>query len=258
MSASFSSFDGARIAYSESGSGPTVVLIHGYSASAEVNWVQPGIFGALVAGGRRVIALDLRGHGESDKPQELRAYEDRALARDVVALADHLELEGYDVVGYSLGSIVALSVVLLDPRARSLVIGGLGDLVMDPEWERPKRLVAGLLGDEEARAAEPMVRLMLWLVEHAGADRMALAGVQHGHVAVTAPELSKIAIPTLVVVGLDDDVNGDPRVLADAIQGASLVRVPGDHTAAVTEPELLHCIESFLEGVSPATSRQGM
>ena len=71
-----------------------------------------------------------------------------------------------------------------------------------------------------------MVKLMLWLVEHTDADRLALAGVQHGHVAATAEDLAGLDVPTLVLVGLDDDVNGDPQALADAIPGARLERDP--------------------------------
>jgi pimeloyl-ACP methyl ester carboxylesterase len=242
----FQSFDGLQIAYIDEGAGATVVLLHGYTGTVETTWRPIGIIELLHRSGMRVVALDLRGHGASACPHELERYEDRALARDVVALADHLGLEGYHLVGYSLGSIVAASVALLDERVRSLVLGGLGDKLMDTDWARPRDLLVGLLGDEEAARREPMVALVSWVIENLGGDRHALAAVQHGHVPVEPDELATISVPTLVITGTDDDVNGDPRPLVAAIADAQLVRPAGDHVTTLDNPELPSSILAFL------------
>ena len=122
----FASFDGAGIAYLTAGEGPDVLLLHGFAADHRVNWVAPGVVDALVAAGRRVIALDARGHGESDKPHDPDAYEDDAMARDARALLDHLGVDRVDVVGYSMGSLVSTRLVPDEARVRSCVLGGIG------------------------------------------------------------------------------------------------------------------------------------
>lgn len=249
ISGSFTSFDGASIAYQDDGAGPAVVLVHGYIGNQRLNWNGPGVFDALVKAGRRVVTLDLRGHGKSDKPHDFGAYEDRALARDVVAAADARGLEAYDLVGYSLGAIVVGSVAQLDPRVRSLVLGGLGHSVMDPAWERPAQLVAALTG--EGDAAEAAAAAMVQAIESMGGDRRALAGVQHGHVALPAHDLATIRVPTLVLCGDADDVNGDPAVLTAAIPSGRLVRIPGDHVGALSTDDFQRELLAFLDEVSP-------
>src|SRR4249919_170021 len=107
----FTSFDGTGIAYISVGEGPDALLLHGFAADHRVNWVAPGVVDALVAAGRRVIALDARGHGRSDKPHDASAYEDDAMARDARALLDHLRVEEVDVIGYSMGALVATRLV---------------------------------------------------------------------------------------------------------------------------------------------------
>src|SRR6478672_13252418 len=104
----FASFDGTGIAYTIVGSGPDALLLHGFAADHHVNWVAPGIVDALVAAGRRVIAYDARGHGQSDKPHDPAAYENDAMVRDARSLLDHLGVESVDVVGYSMGALVSL------------------------------------------------------------------------------------------------------------------------------------------------------
>ena len=83
---------GVRIRYIEQGSGPAVVLLHGYGGSLQ-SWVDVGIFADL-AKDHRVVALDQRGHGMSGKPLEPAAYGDQ-MGLDVIRLMDHLRiLEG--------------------------------------------------------------------------------------------------------------------------------------------------------------------
>src|SRR5262245_37410498 len=102
----FASFDGTEIAYTVSGSGPDVLLLHGFAADHRVNWVEPGVVDALVDGGHRVIAYDARGHGASGKPHDPDAYAHDAMPRDATTLLDHLDVTTVDVVGYSMGAMV--------------------------------------------------------------------------------------------------------------------------------------------------------
>ena len=113
---------GVRIRYVDRGAGPPVVLVHGFTASIETSWIDTGVLPDLVRD-HRVVAMDLRGHGKSDKPRDPRAYDE--LGMDVVRLLDHLGIERAHVVGYSLGGIVVAKLLTTHAeRFLTAVIGG--------------------------------------------------------------------------------------------------------------------------------------
>src|SRR5579872_4441485 len=116
-----------EIAYLDEGHGEPIVLVHGFASTKEVNWVAPGWVSTLTRAGRRVIALDNRGHGQSSKLYDPAAYHSAIMAQDVRALLDHLALPRADVMGYSMGARIAAFLALADPqRVRAVVLGGLG------------------------------------------------------------------------------------------------------------------------------------
>ncbi len=114
--ANFDSFDGQSLFYDDQGDGPTVVLLHGFAADMNVNYVRSGILDLLLDEGYRVVALDARGHGLSAKPTDSEAYADDAMKRDVVALFDHLGLRDVVLVGYSMGAHLSLRLAPDEPR----------------------------------------------------------------------------------------------------------------------------------------------
>src|SRR5689334_2913966 len=130
---SFASFDGLPIAYLDAGArdGVCVLLLHGFAADHHANWVAPGVVDALVAAGYRVLAPDARGHGQSGKPHDPAAYEHDAMPRDARALLDHLAIDVVHVAGYSMGAMVSARLVSQEPRARSLVLGGVGGRLVE-------------------------------------------------------------------------------------------------------------------------------
>src|SRR6478672_13139687 len=116
-----------EIAYLDEGDGEPIVLVHGFASTKEVNWVYPGWVTTLTRAGRRVIALDNRGHGESSKHYDPAAYHSALMAEDVRALLDHLGLGRADVMGYSMGARITAFLALAHPeRVRSAILGGLG------------------------------------------------------------------------------------------------------------------------------------
>jgi pimeloyl-ACP methyl ester carboxylesterase len=130
----FSSWDDLEIAYQEWGDSralPPVVLHHGFVADAESNWVALGVVQALVDTGRRVIAPDARGHGRSEKPHDPARYGEQRMARDLAALLDVVEAGEVDLVGYSMGAVVALIYASGGERVRRLVVGGVGSGVIE-------------------------------------------------------------------------------------------------------------------------------
>src|SRR5581483_7741507 len=96
--------DKVELAYLDEGAGDPVVLVHGFASNKEVNWVQTGWMTTLTRAGRRAIALDNRGHGQSTKLYDPEEYRVGKMAEDVRALLDHLRLNQADVMGYSMGA----------------------------------------------------------------------------------------------------------------------------------------------------------
>src|ERR1700733_11302931 len=116
-----------EIAYLDEGEGDPIVLVHGFASSKNVNWVYPTWVSELRKNGRRVIAFDNRGHGDSGKLYDAAAYEVAIMAGDIAALMDHLDIERADVMGYSLGARMTAVLALDAPqRLRSIILGGIG------------------------------------------------------------------------------------------------------------------------------------
>ena len=105
--------DGVRLHYTDEGAGEPVILIHGFATNADLNWRVPGITQAL-AEDYRAIALDVRGHGLSDKPHGVDQYGTK-MVNDVIRLMDHLEIEKAHVVGYSMGGFITLKLITMYP-----------------------------------------------------------------------------------------------------------------------------------------------
>src|SRR5436305_12988061 len=124
--------DAVEIAFLDQGSGEPIVLVHGFASNKEINWIHPGWVATLTKAGRRVIALDNRGHGASGKRYDPAAYHSARMADDVRALLDHLGLGRADVLGYSMGARITAFFAQAHPaRLRRAVLGGLGIRLVD-------------------------------------------------------------------------------------------------------------------------------
>ena len=139
--------DNIEIAFVDEGEGEPIVLVHGFASTKEVNWVAPGWVTTLTRAGRRVIALDNRGHGQSSKLYDPALYSTTLMAGDVRALLDHLGVARADVMGYSMGARIAAFLAVDHPGAvRSAILGGLGIRLVDGVG------VAARIADEIFRA----------------------------------------------------------------------------------------------------------
>src|SRR5262245_469178 len=123
--------DGVRIAYVDlpppDGQGEPILLIPGLPSNHLVNRIAPSWTTTLNRAGFRVIALDNRGHGESDKLYDPAAYATDVMAEDARGLLDRLGIARADIMGYSMGARIAAWFGLNHPeRARSLLLGGIG------------------------------------------------------------------------------------------------------------------------------------
>jgi len=226
---------------------PPVVLQHGFAASSAINWEAPGIVAALTASGRSVVAVDARGHGQSDKPHDPARYGEMRMARDLVELFDDRGWEQVDLVGYSMGAIVSILAATLDHRIRRLGVGGVGGGVAELGGVDRRTLgavAAGLRAADSASLTNPTVRQFRRFAELMGNDLHALAA-QAEAVHASPIAFDQITADALVVVGASDELAGHPEVLADALH-ARLVVVPGDHLSAVATPEFTVALLDFL------------
>jgi pimeloyl-ACP methyl ester carboxylesterase len=227
--------DGVEISYIDEGSGDAIVLVHGFASNKEVNWVSTAWVSTLTRAGRRVIALDNRGHGQSSKLYDAAAYHSEKMAGDVAALLDHLGLARADIMGYSMGARITAYLTAKHPeRVRSAVLGGLGIRLVDGVG-LPESIADALEAPSLEAVTDPMGRVFRAFAQQTKSDLKALAACIRGSRQVlTREQVGAIGIPVMVAVGTKDDVAGSPEALAVLIPGAKALPIPDrDHMLAV-------------------------
>lgn len=246
---------GTNINYRDEGAGPAIVLVHGFAASLQNNWVAPGIFDMLLQAGRRVVALDCRGHGDSGKPHDPEAYADNAMVKDVIALMDHLRIEKADLMGYSMGGIIAATLMTTYPdRFRSVILSGIGDALATGGLprERAASIARAMESDDGAAKEDQTARNFRIFAERTGNDLQALAAMQktpRRH-AYDPAAFATVKVPVRIIVGEGDTLVGRADKLAAAIPTATAVYIPGDHLTAVSK-RLAAAALDFLAETSP-------
>jgi pimeloyl-ACP methyl ester carboxylesterase len=242
--------DGIEIAFIDAGNGEPIVLVHGFASTAEVNWVHPGWVDTLTRSGRRVIALDNRGHGASAKLYDPAAYHSATMAEDVRALLDHLALEAADMMGYSMGARIAAFLALAHHgRLRKLVLGGLGSHLVDGIG-LPASIAEALEAPSLADVQDPEGRTFRAFAEQTRSDLRALAACIRGsRQTLSREQVAAIAVPALVAVGSKDTVAGSPQELAALLPRGRALEIPGrDHMLAVGDKVFKQAVLAFLAG----------
>jgi pimeloyl-ACP methyl ester carboxylesterase len=297
----FKSFDGIQIAYHDEGEGPAVILLHGFGVDGLGQFGdferilpilekrqemfrevfggapalpdppregRPGMVRALQAAGARTILPDMRGFGASDKPREKAAYVDSAMARDVIALIDHLRLDAVDVIGFSMGAGTAARLLLLrPPQVKSAILAGFGDYAIEEtilefpaNWpvpdSVPRPLTIRVWAEEGARILEQgeivpghLASASLIAARVTGADPMVLAAVIRGVVARTLPAegLQKIDVPVLILNGKADAANQKIDRLLKEISTARSAQCDGDHHSSPYDPTFQQAAVQFFK-----------
>jgi pimeloyl-ACP methyl ester carboxylesterase len=242
--------DGVEIAFLDEGRGEPIVLVHGFASNKEVNWVAPGWLSTLTRAGRRVIALDNRGHGASTKLYDPAAYHSASMADDVRALLDHLELPRADVMGYSMGARNTAFLALANPaRVRSAVLGGVGIRLVGGVGLQPDILAEALEAPSLAEVSDPTGHVFRAFAEQTKSDLRALAACMRGsRQPLDRDALAGMAVPVLVAAGTKDLIAGSCEELAALMPGAQALAIPDrDHMLAVGDRVFKAGVLQFLE-----------
>jgi pimeloyl-ACP methyl ester carboxylesterase len=263
----FTTSDGVKIHFMVKGKGAPVILIHGYTGSAEGNWFSNGIADALAVN-HMVIAIDCRNHGLSDKPQPMGPGK----AEDVIELMDHLKIQKAHLHGYSMGGgIVGRLMAMIPDRFITAGFGGSGIQETDPEWraKAPKDKEGRDPQEDEAsarlrakRAKDLGVTLDEYqkqLAERQEQQRTALAAAKAQASARPAGpqlDLTKITFPVLAINGEFDRPLAKTVRMQRELRNFTSVVLPGkSHLTAIMTgympKEYLESVVKFINANDP-------
>ena len=256
---------GVRIRYIEQGAGEPVVLVHGYTATIERNWIVSGVFQQL-AKNFRVIALDCRGHGKSDKPHDTKQY-GQEMVLDIVRLLDHLKVQKAHIVGYSMGGIITAKLLTMKPeRFLTATLGGNGGLLAPTELEIKlfeqlaadmekgslRTLILALTPKDQPRPTEEQIK-QSDAIFLAGQDVAALAAVVRSNVdlAISEAQVAAINVPTIAIIGTADPLIEGVNKLKKAMPKLKVITVErATHVSAFGRPEFIEALQEFLKANS--------
>jgi pimeloyl-ACP methyl ester carboxylesterase len=253
--------DGANIHYEVYGSGPPLILTHGYSSTSDM-W-QGQI--AALSQHHKLVLWDMRGHGQSDYPADAAAYSEALTVADIAALLDAVGAEKAIVGGLSLGGYMSLAFYRTHPeRVRALLIIDTGpgfrkDDARDA-WNKRAHETADRF-DREGLAVLKSLSAERASVTHRDATGLARAarGMLTQRDASVMETLPNIKVPSLVVVGADDTpFLAASDYMAAKIPGAQKVVIPAaGHAANIDQPNAFNdAVVSFLDGLEAGQARR--
>jgi pimeloyl-ACP methyl ester carboxylesterase len=206
------------------------------------NWKRKPLYGDLLLKGYKVITLDQRGNGKSDKPHTDEAYANDAEAKDIMSLLKFLKIGKYRAIGYSRGSIIAARLLVLDNNITAAVLGGMGDGFTNPEWPRRILLYRALSGEDV-----PELKAAMDNVTRSGLDRTALMYMQKHQPSTSPSQLGLLKQKVLIISGDEDNDNGSVEALGKMIPNSKIIRVPGVHNTAWSTNLFAEAVMKFLE-----------
>lgn len=241
--------DGLALDFADEGEGAPVLMIHGFASNKAVNWANTSWVRTIVQSGRRAIRIDNRGHGASEKPYDPAPYRTDLMGADAIRLLDHLGIEKATLFGYSMGARIAAFAALGAPgRVSTLILSGMASALVDGHAGSDK-IAAALQAASRDDITDPEALGYRVFAEQTKSDLAALAAcIQASRQELSAEEVAKIGVPTLVVAGSEDGVSGSADKLAAMIPDAEAVTLAGkDHMTAVGDREHKARVIDFLE-----------
>lgn len=250
---------GIKIAYDDvdpAGSeGRPMLLVHGFTSNRNENWRRLSWYGAFERKRIRVVAYDCRGHGESGKPHDPSAYKRALMVDDLFALMDHLKIERFHLMGFSMGARTALAAALAHPeRVATLTLGGVGGRLFEKRNVTGNPMAEAMEAADPQTITEPMLKSFRQFADEQGEDRLALAALTRAgeEEPWDKEKLKALKVPVLVVAGTRDELAGDPNELADCFGDGRAVSLPGcDHFSAIPHALYKATVFDFLDGTLP-------
>jgi pimeloyl-ACP methyl ester carboxylesterase len=218
---------------------PPVLLVHSFAMSAERDWGE--LRPRLLQSGRRVLVVDLPGHGHS-AGATMEQARPSVIAAELTAL---IEAQGrpVDVVGYSLGARLCWELPALTARVRRLVLGGLAPF--EPFAALDLGAVQAVIAG--AAPSDPMIGMIAQMLTLPGNDPQALLSCIEGlRSEPFAPE-AVFDTPTLLVIGEQDPMAAGSVPLAQRLAHAQLAQVAGDHVGALHSAAFGDAVLAFLD-----------
>ena len=199
--------------------------------------------------GTATIAIDNRGHGQSDKPHDKSVYTPTLMAGDAAALLDHLGIPTAHVIGYSMGARISAFLALQHPaRVHDLVFGGLGIGMVEGagDWSP---IAEALMADDPEAITHPRGKMFRMFADKTKSDKIALAAcVITSKEEISAENMARIVQPALVAVGTKDDIGGNPQGLAALMPHGEAIDIPNrDHMLAVGDKVFKQAVLDFLK-----------
>lgn len=240
-------FDGAALAVHEVGGehARPVMLIHGLFSNAETNWIKYGHAAQLAEAGFRVIMPDLRAHGLSAAPHDQAAYPEGVLSKDIMALVEALQLDDYDLGGFSLGARTTAALLSQGVKPRRAIISGMG-LEGLSHWSNRRNFFIDAIDNRETVKRDDPHFMAVMFMKTMKIDPIAARLLLEARNLVDIEALCAADIPTAVICGADDQDNGSAPELAAAMANARYYEIPGTHMSCITQPELGHAMVEFL------------
>lgn len=240
--------DGVRLAWERVGTGTPIVLVHGFASSRAQNWKAPSWYQTLTDAGYQVVAMDCRGHGDSDKPHDDASYGDKMVG-DIAAVMDAANLKRAIVMGYSMGAILTVGLLMSDSgRVARAIFGGIGESYFASKMHR-RGIADALRASDPSTITDPTQKAFRAFAEQDGKDLLALAACMSTDRTMYAKEqLAACKAAVLVVDGDKDTQAGAPEPLARAFPNGRAVVVPGrDHMTAVGDKVYKAAVLDFLK-----------
>lgn len=235
-----------QLNYDCRGSGPAVVMLHGFGMTGQLCWIETGWARFLETVGFRAIVLDSRGHGLSDRPADALAYRAESMTADVINLLDHLAVERAHLIGHSMGARTAFDVALKHPhRLSSLITVSLGSNLF--EAVEPAALIRAFRGSDIATVPSAIRQTAETLLSIGNSREALVACLSAPRPVPDIHELAAIGQPVMLACGDKDAIVGDPVAVAAALPNAEAHLFAGfEHTDILGSEDLQALAVQFL------------
>jgi pimeloyl-ACP methyl ester carboxylesterase len=260
---------GVKIHYHVEGKGEPVLLIHGFATNARLQWMTSGVFKAL-AKDHRVLAMDVRGLGESGKPSDPKKF-GTEMVEDAVRLLDHLKIDKAHVVGYSMGAIIAGKLLETHPdRLLSVTLGGTGvfpeGVKLPPNLEKlaqsleqGKGMGSAVMAMTPGKSKPSAATIREVNRMTAGENGKAMAAMVRSWatLGVSRDKLEANKVPTLALIGTADPMKEGFEFMKEGMANLKIVTIEGaTHINAPSNPKFISSLRSFLADNSPRKKKE--